>query len=51
MWVPLASKDSAYASLFTVHEIYIIDRDRDTKKFKAKMLMEARYAQLISVNE
>ena len=46
MWVPLTSKDSSA----TFHEIYLIDRD-ESGKFSYNKIMDARYAQLRSVEE
>ena len=65
MWVPLMSKESeeldsimrnrqrsmSSSSIFTVHEIYLVDKDLTTGELKYQKLMDCRYAQLRSVEE
>ena len=64
MWIPLLSKESSSEinlleqllrgrgrDGFVHHEVYLIDRHPETKELSYKKIMDARYAQLRSVDE
>ena len=67
MWIPLASKDErsaemnrlesilrrngSRAGVFAHHEVYVIDRDKISLELTYTKIMDARYAQLRSVEE
>ncbi len=48
MWVPLMAKEQG-DMMYTIHEVYLIDRQTESGKFKFTKLMDARYASLQDV--